>query len=171
MSKAPASKIDIKRVGSSLGLNFAGPISEETTFPTIPDDSTITEIKLNLGKLTLVNSWGVRLWMKWLWDLDVRFATAQITLEQCPPAMVKQILVVERFVPERTRVSSILLPYYCEACDKDQVSQLRADDLILKKTPDRVAKALGTKDCPLCGGVMDIDIMPDRFLGIFNLKK
>lgn len=92
---------------------FVGQIDEEAIFPEISEMGT--EVVIDLGKVTSINSVGIRSWIMWFGN----FADTKFTFMNCPKALVMQMNMVEGFLPAKCEVISLEVPFFCEECDKE----------------------------------------------------
>ena len=85
---------NVETVGIPGGtqLVLSGPIDEHSKFPEAIQGN-MKRLVLDLSRVTLVNSFGVRLWMRWSWAIEKLYPEAQIDLEGCTHFFVKQILI------------------------------------------------------------------------------
>jgi hypothetical protein len=71
---------------------------------------------IDLSGIRTINSVGIREWLHWVGPAA---EARDIVLERCPKAMVFQFNMVEGFLPARVQVASFFVPYFCEACDRE----------------------------------------------------
>src|ERR1700689_2326410 len=101
--------------GDVLALAFEGPIDEDVQFPAV--DGAAKTLKINLAKISSINSVGIREWLDWIKPLAEKMA---IVLENCPKSMVLQFNMVEGFLPPKATVTSFFVPYFCDKCDLEK---------------------------------------------------
>jgi hypothetical protein len=109
-------KYQEKTDGESLLLIFEGVIDEESKFPPV-DPAKNKRIMIDLKGIRSINSVGIREWLNWIRPLS---ETAQIVFLHTPKALVFQMNMVEGFLPKTATVKSFYVPFYCEACDKEE---------------------------------------------------
>ena len=100
----------------TANLKFEGSIDEDSEFPTI-GESEVDQIVIDLKGVKGINSVGIREWMNWIRPLATG---AQVTLVAAPKPMVFQFNMVDGFVPNKAKVISFFVPFFCETCDKEQ---------------------------------------------------
>lgn len=95
------------------GFQFCGAIDEEAEFPEIdmPGD-----VVIDLEAVTAINSIGIRGWISWF---GAR-AESHFTFINCPKGLVMQMNMVEGFLPKKSKVSSLQVPFYCEDTDEEK---------------------------------------------------
>ncbi len=89
-------------------------------------------VVIDLADVRRINSCGVRDWVNWLTDLDR--AGKQVLLVRCSPTIVNQLNLVNNFVG-RAMVKSFFAPYYCAACDREQLELIQVQDFAGKGRP------------------------------------
>jgi len=95
-------------------VDFSGRIDESSDFAPF-QIGLLTQIKINIERVTSVNSMGIRKWMEWIMKLP---AALKITFVKCPKVMVEQFNMVDNFLPVNAIVASFYVPYYNEEIDE-----------------------------------------------------
>lgn len=95
-------------------FQFSGPIDEEAQFPSV--DSMGSDVVVDLKEVSSINSVGIRAWIMWFAD----FQDTTFTFVNCPKALVMQMNMVEGFLPPKSKVNSLEVPFYCEDCDEEK---------------------------------------------------
>jgi hypothetical protein len=93
---------------------FCGQIDEEVVFPVV--DNMPGEVVIDLEKVSSINSVGIRAWIEWF----SQFEQTHFSFLKCPKSMVMQMNMVEGFLPEKSDVLSLEVPFYCEDCDEEK---------------------------------------------------
>jgi hypothetical protein len=101
-----------EKEGKTL-LQFCGQIDEEATFPEVNDSGK--EVFIDLKEVSSINSIGIRSWILWF----AKMQTTTFNFINCPKALVMQMNMVEGFLPEKSNVISLNVPFFCEDCDKE----------------------------------------------------
>ncbi len=109
-------KFQEKTDGEALLLIFEGVIDEESKFPSV-DTAKHKRIMVDLKGIRSINSVGIREWLNWIRPVS---ETTQIVFLKTPKALVFQMNMVEGFLPKNGTVKSFYVPFYCEACDKEE---------------------------------------------------
>lgn len=91
----------------SFEFILEGPISEKTEIFEY-DIRIAHEIKVDMEKVTFINSIGVKNWLQWAARIPNR---ATVTLYKCPFVIINQINMVQGFLPTGGRVQSFYAPY------------------------------------------------------------
>ncbi len=167
MSRAEDFKIEVSTIFEGLRLVMRGSITEESVFPPFPEGDP-RRIVVELSQVTRLNSWGVRLWMKWLWDLEKAYPSATLQLESCSPLLVQQLLVVRKFFPANARVRSVLLPYACTSCSAEHQQTFEAADPRLRRILQGGSSTILLRPCDECGSAMELEVNPKDYLKIFE---
>lgn len=107
--------LDVKNieVDGKLAFQLSGVIDEEATFPEVPNMPA--EAIVDLKHVSAINSVGIRAWIVWFGQ----FQNTHFTFINCPKALVMQMNMVEGFLPEKSDVLSLEVPFFCEDCDKE----------------------------------------------------
>jgi hypothetical protein len=109
-------KFQEKTDGEALLLIFEGVIDEESKFPAV-DGNKHKRVMVDLKGIRSINSVGIREWLNWIRPLS---ETSQVVFLKTPKALVFQMNMVEGFLPKNGTVKSFYVPFYCEACDKEE---------------------------------------------------
>ena len=112
-----AFSIDKKIEGQSAVMALKGSIDEDANFAG-SEFGSASQITLDLQEVKAINSCGIREWINWIRTAD---ANAQITFKNCPKVIVDQINMVAGFLPEKAKVESFYVPYYCESSGNEKM--------------------------------------------------
>jgi hypothetical protein len=104
-----------KREGKTLMVELIGYIGENSPLFDL-SLFKIEKLVIDLGKVSYINSVGIKNWILWSRKIPKE---CQLTLFRVPPSIVNQINVVAGFLPTHAVVESILVPYYCDTCSKE----------------------------------------------------
>ena len=131
-----------------------GIIDEDTNFDKIL--SVDSPLVFNFKNVASINSCGIRSWVNFLKELSGK----EVIFEECPPLIVRQMNMVPSFVGE-AKVTSIFLPYVCDACDKEKH--------VLKEIEELQGEIPETMDCD-CEekGEMELDAHPKQYLAFLK---
>jgi anti-anti-sigma regulatory factor len=126
-------------------------------------ESVVIEFK----NVDYVNSTGLRSFSKWLKELEATYPDMIISFEAVPAAIARHLLILKDFLPKKLEVSSMLVPYYCNACDnEDHSTVINAQKL---RAMPRYADALPeTVICKVCGAKMEADVIPEKYLSLLD---
>jgi len=134
----------------------SGEITEETDFGPILDLEGGRTILVDLGGVSRINSCGVREWLNFVTALQAR--GRKLILERCAPVIVTQLNTIYNFTGGG-QVRSVLGPYYCPACDREE------SHLIDLTSSRHVPSAI---KCPKCGGEMEFEDLREDYLGFHD---
>jgi eukaryotic-like serine/threonine-protein kinase len=117
-------------------------------------------VVIHLGGIRRVNSGGVREWVNFISALC---KTNPVTLTHCSPSVVAQLNMIFNF-RAHAGVRSFLAPYTCTRCDCE------VEKLVDIEThfPDRNSRRMPEFTCDACGGAMEFDEVPDRYLSFLQ---
>lgn len=102
-------------------LELSGDLDENSQLPTFKERKNI---RINMGKVTSINSYGVKIWCTWIsghkeWDA--------IIIEEAPFVFIRHISSVRGFITPNTTILSFYVPYFSED------TQERKDVLFLRE--------------------------------------
>ncbi len=130
---------------------LSGSITEFSSFVSIidglppPQNGARAKVVIDLGGIEHINSCGVREWINFLKTLEKM--QVPVELWRCSVPMVRQMTMIPS-MRGAAHLGSVLLPYYCSACDDDRV-------LLID-----IPSAEGIHDeapCPVCNSAMEFD--------------
>lgn len=75
----------------------------------LPHLERVPLIRINLGKVSAINSYGIRSWCLWFKTLP---SNIQVELHECPPLFVKAMNAVSGFLTANMEVISFYVPHY-----------------------------------------------------------
>jgi len=95
--------------GSKMIINLLGQIDE--SFPSELSAIKIsTEVTINLDQVKMINSLGIREWIKFVGQLS------QLNVEfvKCPKIFIDQVNMVQGFITPNCKIKSFYVPYFNE---------------------------------------------------------
>ena len=136
-------------------VELSGEIDENADFPALAR-ALDGEVELDLAGVTRINSCGVREWVNFVRTLP---SITRLDLVRCPPAIVAQLNTIYNF-RGRARVRSLLVPYVCEPCGVEEQRLVEVDAGRRVTLPHFL--------CERCGGTLEIDDLPERYLAFLE---
>ena len=136
-----------------IEVRLSGIINEAADFASLLDPLEDGALRLDLSGITLINSCGIREWVRFVARLDR--PGRDIEFVRCSPAIVRQLNLISNFCGPGV-VRSVLLPYFCDACGVEITRGMELDDA--QVTVDEVIA------CEGCGGEAEFDDLVDRYL-------
>ncbi len=112
--------VTTEKQGNSILYTMGGYLSESAKLPLLDLAPTI---KINLGKVMGLNSYGIRWWCQWVKPVP---ATTKIILSECPMVFVKSFNTVGGFLTANMEVVSFYVPFY------SPIDETRKDILYVK---------------------------------------
>ncbi len=109
-----AFEIKVSDLNGKKCFQFSGQIDEEAEFPKM--DDMPSHVLVDLKDVKAINSVGIRAWIMWFGG----YPQTQFSFLNCPKALVMQMNMVEGFLPVRSEVLSLEVPFFCEDCDKEK---------------------------------------------------
>lgn len=141
--------------GDTLNIELIGNIDEDSDFSEIIG-AQAGKINFNFSKVEMINSCGIREWIKFLDQVDSK----QVNYEDCPQIIIEQINMVHGFIRAGSKLLSFYAPYYCENCDKESKIHLRSDQIHDKKAPK--------VNCPYCGNEAEFDAIEASYFNFLG---
>jgi endogenous inhibitor of DNA gyrase (YacG/DUF329 family) len=94
---------------------------------------------------------------------------AQIIVEKCRPSFVKQISIVNGFLPKKARVKSAFIEFCCESCQA-VFSELveDQDERVKKMFADPAKNHPFTAKCTDCAAAVNLDTNPLKTFSFFK---
>lgn len=130
--------INTKDSEEGKNIEFIGPIDEDSSFDEISNLGS-NNIIFDFEKVTLINSCGIREWVKFIEGLDSEIS---FSYRNCRQIIIEQINMVKGFIRDGAKVDSFYAPYYCESCDKEFKIPLKYSQISERKAP--------VVNCPEC---------------------
>lgn len=114
-------------------------------------------VTLDLSGVERITSPGVREWVRFIQSAsDGR----DVSLVRCSVSIVNQLNLVDG-AQGRATVVSVMAPYYCEPCHREDAQPLEVAAGVMPRLPKDVP-------CPGCGEAMIFDDLPESFFGFLR---
>lgn len=139
-----------------LNVELVGAIDEDADFKEL-EGLDQKKISFDFDKITMINSCGIREWIKFL---EVLPEKSEIVYKNCPQIIIEQINMVHGFIRKGASIESFYAPYFCENCNKENKIHLKADQVKNKKAPKM--------ECPTCGDEMDFDAIEAQYFSFLG---
>ncbi len=152
-------KMTQSKEGDVLKLSLDGHIDEESVFESL-DLGGVSKISIDLGKVSAINSVGIREWVKWSKGLS---AVPQIQIENCPKVVVDQVNMVAGFLPPNAKMESFFVPYYSDDSGEEVMVLFKRGEHF---DDNGVRPPEGLKDSE--GNEMEIDVIEAKYFKFIN---
>lgn len=138
-----------QRTNTTLTVQMEGPIGETTPMFNLPL-AGLKEITLDMGKVTTINSIGIKQWITWTLKIP---RDCIVKMQNCPFIIGSQASMVVGFTKPNMKIESLRLPYICSECDHEHMREAKiGEDFEYAqggkpaqiRVPDEVR-------CPKCG--------------------
>lgn len=139
-----------------LNVELIGCIDEDADFKELVGLEQKT-ISFDFDKITMINSCGIREWIKFLESIPEK---TNIVYKSCPQIIIEQINMVHGFFRKGASIESFYAPYYCESCGKENKIHVKADQVKNRKAPKM--------ECPKCGEEMDFDAIEAQYFSFLG---
>lgn len=146
---------EFHRDPNKVRASFKGIINEASTLPTSHKDLGFP-LEIDLGGISLINSLGLRQWMRFIQDVSAR---GEVRLVRAPETMVRQFCLVVGSLGSAS-VRSVLAPYRCDACGSTATHELAIG---VDVDPKCYWNEPPTRSCPLCRAESLFDDVPAAF--------
>lgn len=159
--------MQVKKTGTNYEYILEGPIGEGATIFD-RDVRDATKMDVDGGKMTYINSVGVKKWI--LWNSRIP-ATAAFRLRNLPLVMINQASTVQGFLPAHAVVESFFAPYMCPDCSKEETVLLKLGqdyDYGSAAAPKRIT--LPKKTCSKCNVEMEPDFLEAKAFTFLDRK-
>jgi CheY-like chemotaxis protein len=154
---------DVAIDGARAAVTLHGDFTEMTRFDALAArlaSAGVTDVELDLASVRYLSSAGVREWCQFLAGLA---AGTTYRFRHCSIAFATQAAMVP-LVLGQGEVTSLEAPYFCEACDREDLRLLEPG--VVARDGDRmVAPRL---HCATCGAELVFDDVPDRYFAFLR---
>ena len=152
-----AVKVSVTKTETQTFIDVDGAVDERAVLPQL--SAIQGQIIINLAQLTFINSLGIRIWIKWIKSLK---ADKGIALVNCSPPFVRQMSILQNFIPEGVTVKDILVPYYCAQCSHEDQKLVNVERA-LQTVPNEIP-------CAKCNGKMELGILKNSYFKFWEKK-
>jgi hypothetical protein len=153
---APRLTWRISEAGAATVVELSGQLDEQADLALLKP-LLAGAVELHLGGITRINSTGVRTWVNFIHDLP---SVRELAFTHCSPAIVTQLNTIYNF-RGRARVRSLLAPYQCESCGAEERK-------LIELQAGAAPPSLPPSPCARCGGTMEFDDLPERYLSFLR---
>ena len=156
---------------NTLHLTLEGEIQATGVLPQL-DMSGLKELDLDIGKITYINSGGIRNWLVWISELNKKFPSMEFVFRQIPPIMVSQITNVDSFIPKKSKIKSIYIPFFCDHCGASATRLFDPQKYFeASNSKEEILAAMSEMACPKCSQNMEMDAFPEKYLACLEQHK
>ncbi len=140
-----------------LSVELVGPIDEDSDFKEL-SGLTQEKISFNFDKVNMINSCGIREWIKFLETIP---AQTKIIYRNCPQIIIEQINMVHGFFRAGAQIDSFFAPYFCEKCNQESKILLQSSQVKNHRAPK--------VPCPRCQNpAMDFDALETQYFSFLG---
>lgn len=153
---------------NKVELKLSGSLDEDANFDSVPKNKKQLLI-IDLEDLKLINSCGIREWIKWIRTLAPE---VEVQICKCPKFVVDQINILQGFLPPKSLVLSFYVPYFCEECSLEKKQLFERGVHFKEHTRDQpvfVDYQLEVR-CDQCKTAMIMDIITTKFFKFLGVK-
>jgi hypothetical protein len=139
-----------------LNVELVGAIDEDADFKELGGLEQ-KNISFDFDKITMINSCGIREWIKFLETIPEK---TDISYRNCPQIIIEQINMVHGFFRKGASIESFFAPYFCENCNQENKVHLKSDQVKNRKAPKM--------ECQTCGEDMDFDAIEAQYFSFLG---
>ncbi len=139
-------------------VELVGTIDEDSTFDKIKN-LQMNKFVFDFNKVTMINSCGIREWIKYLPEIE----GAQITYQNCPQIIIEQVNMVHGFIKKGIVVDTFYAPYFCPNCDTEKKILLKSSEVVNFKAP--------MKQCNTCKSDLEFDAIEKQYFSFLAQGK
>jgi hypothetical protein len=148
-------ELNIETQGNRTRIALSGRLNEDADLsPLVERIRKGGLITIDLGKVTRINSSGMRGWM----EVVKAAQDGEVELEACPVAFVQQANLVANFVGSM-RIKSLYAPFACHRCDAFVEKLLAIEQIHATIEPPA---------CESCRTKMEPDFWPESYLAFLE---
>lgn len=140
-------QVDFVEHGRVVLVRLTGALDERNTLRDRTPPFSERKLVVNLEKVTLVNAFGVRDWIRWIEAQEA--AGNSVHLVRCSVPVMAQLKQVQNFCGRGGHLISFFAPYHCGHCHGDRDEPLLSSMLRADRPPPSL--------CLGCGGGMAFD--------------
>lgn len=150
--------INSRIAGDEVLVELIGVIDEDAVFDKIKN-LQMNNYVFDFNKINMINSCGIREWIKYLQDLD----GAVIRYVNCPQIIIEQVNMVHGFIRKGIVVETFFAPYFCETCDTEKKILLKNSEVENSKAP--------VKQCNTCKNNLEFDAIEKQYFSFLSQGK
>jgi hypothetical protein len=116
-------------------------------------------LKLDLGKITAINSVGVRKFLAFA----LAWTPRKFEFFACTPEFIANVNVIPQMLgspSDPTQIKSLFVPFACENCKRVENVLIQRDGLEVDGGGDVI---LASQTCAKCGNPLDLDVEPTEY--------
>jgi len=133
-----------------------GDFTEATRFDDLLP-AMVGRVVFDTAQVTYMNSLGVRAWCEFLRQARIQ----GYEFHACSVPFILQASMV-RDVIGRGTVTSFFAPFHCLGCDHQEERLLQTAAILASALEPPVFK------CPVCGGALEFDDLPERYFAFLE---
>jgi hypothetical protein len=116
-------------------------------------------LKLNIGKVTSINSVGVRKFLAF----TIAWSPRKFEFFECTPEFIANVNVIPQMLgtpSDETQIKTFFIPFACETCKRVENILVQREALKADAHGDLV---LPQKNCAKCGEPLELDVEPNEY--------
>lgn len=150
---------DVALEDNQLRVYLDGDFIETTDFVGL-DRQLAGTVDFDASGVRYINSHGSRRWVAFLRELDT---VERYTFSRCSVAFTLQASMLDGFLG-KGRITSLMVPFQCEACDREDVRLLQVAALL----DESGALSLPHFRCSRCGSRLSEEEIPEKYFGFLQ---
>ena len=168
LTETPKLRIEMEVEGSTVTVRPVGTIDEDVNFSVVLN--LINEfgpgmqlLQFDLGRVTRLNSCGVREWLLFMEKLGTRVKVAFLSVGE---RFIEQAnMIPNTFGRKGTPVLSFYAPYFCPQCKTESMAILKPSDVKHAGDGSYIPPVVS---CRQCNSMMDFDSIISEYFGFLQ---
>jgi anti-anti-sigma regulatory factor len=163
-----ALEIRISPAPDGTVISFIGIVDEQARFDTLTIQAP-GMICFDLGGVTLLNSLGIRNWINWMKKMNDH----SFLFRRCSRPIIDQVNIISGFLPQRSVIESIFVPYHCDSCENSEQILFSQGVEFTKGTADVLEKVTPPSNvvCSKCKAAMVMDVIEAKYFSFLRYRR
>jgi hypothetical protein len=116
-------------------------------------------IKLNLGKVTSINSMGVRKFLAF----TLAWSPRRFEFHECTPEFIANVNVIPQMLgssADEKQIVTFYVPFSCEHCQTSQSALFKREEVVVDEDGEVVVP---DRRCQKCNNPLDLDVETNEY--------
>jgi hypothetical protein len=132
--------------------HLSGRLDEYSAFDSLLEGAE--PLKLNIGKVTSINSIGVRKFLAF----TLAWSPRTFEFHECTPEFIANVNVIPQMLgssSDEAQIKSFYVPFSCESCKRVENVLFRREQITFDAAGEAEVPA---RKCSRCGNTLDLDV-------------
>lgn len=149
--------MNVKVENATQHIQIIGAVDEIFNKNVVPVDFKTSSV-VDLSKLTLINSTGIREWINWI----SQFGNTGLAFTNCPKIFIDQVNMINGLITENSIIESFQVPYFNESAN-DEYIFLAIQGQHYTKSKTEIPESININ-----GKEYELDVMPAKYFKFIN---